>query len=479
MTRNDVVTMARSLWALLLLVCATGAFCQTPPTGEDGKRLDRLGQEVDDYRNKLRIPGLSIVVVKDQAVLWTKGFGYADVENRIPATPDTLYSIASLTKTFASTLVMQLVEQGKLDLDEPVSHYSSDFKDDSVRIKHLISHTSAGTPGERFEYDGNRYDYLTAVIEKKTGKPFVDVVVDTFFDPLGMTDSVPYHDVVADSDKWLASLGQDRLDRYREDLARLAQPYTYYGAGEILRAGYPPQDSIGAAAGLLSTVRDLAKYDIAIDRHVFIRPETQARAWTPFVSNGGERLPYGLGWFVTDWHGQKLVWHYGHWGTGFSAMYLKIPERKASVILLANSEALADHEWEDVTHNVFVCSFLGLWGEAHDCRKGADAALAAWIEKRRAAGRQVITVPADILETYVGQYQFEALENRIYTVTREGDRLFFSRPDGLRLELFAETPTQFFLKVRPYRLIFTNVAGQRPQLDVVEGDTTVHSKRVR
>ena len=57
----------------------------------------------------------------------------------------------------------------QLDLDEPISHYSSDFKDDSVKIKHLLTHTSNGTPGERYEYDGNRFDYLTAVIEKKTG----------------------------------------------------------------------------------------------------------------------------------------------------------------------------------------------------------------------------------------------------------------------------------------------------------------------
>ena len=97
---------------------------------------------------------------------------------------------------------MQLVEQGKLDLNEPMSHYSTDFKDDSVKIKHLLSHTSSGTPGERFKYDGNRYDYLTAVIEKKTGKPFVEVVVKTFFDPLGMSESVPYHNVVQDADKW-------------------------------------------------------------------------------------------------------------------------------------------------------------------------------------------------------------------------------------------------------------------------------------
>lgn len=479
MTGNNFAIFARNLIALALLANATGASAQTPPAGQDKIRLERFEEEIDDLRNRLRIPGLSAVIVKDQKLLWTKGYGFADLENRIPATPDTLYSIASLTKTFAATLIMRLVEQGKLDLDEPISRYSSDFQDDSVRIKHLLSHTSGGTPGERFQYDGSRYDYLTAVIEKKTGKPFVNVIVETFFDPLGMSGSVPYHKVVKDADKWVASLGKDRLDRYRTNLTSLAQPYTYYGAGETVRTTYPPEDSIDASAGLLSTVRDVARFDIAIDRHVFLKQETQERAWTPFVSNSGERLPYGLGWFVTDWHGLKLVWHYGHWGTGFSAMYLKIPERSASLILLVNSEALADHGFENVANNVFVCSFLGLWGHAHDCERNSQAALAKWIEQRRAMGRVAVPLPRDILESYVGQYQFEALDNRVYTVTRDGGRLFFHVPKGPRMELFAESESKFFLKIRPYRLVFTRAEGQLPQLEIVEGDETFHSKRLK
>jgi hypothetical protein len=294
-----------------------------------------------------------------------------------------------------------------------------------------------------------------------------------------MSGSVPYHAIVKDADKWRASLGQDHLDRYRQNLTRLAQPYTYYGAGETVHATYPPEDSIGAAAGLLSTVRDLARYDIAIDRHVFLEKETQKRAWTPFVSNDGKRLPYGLGWFVTDWHGLKLVWHYGHWGTGFSAMYLKIPERNVSIVMLVNSEALADHGYEDVADNAFVCSFLGLWGYAYDCERESQAVLAKWIGERRAKGRVAIAVDPDILETYVGQYQFEALDNRIYTVTRDGDRLFFSIPQGPTMELFAESESRFFLKIRPYLLVFTRPEGQRPQLEITQDDETFHSKRVK
>ena len=468
--------LARSLFALALLVNASGSLSQTLPSSDDKKRLERFEKEVDNLRNRLKIPGLSAVIVKDQKVLWAKGFGLADLENRIPATPDTLYSIASLTKTFAATLVLQLVEQGKLDLDEPISHYSSDFKEDSVRIKHLLSHTSNGTPGERFQYDGNRFDYLTAVIEKKTGKRFPEVIVETFFDPLEMSSSVPYHNVVDDADKWVASLGKKNLDRYRKNLTRLAQPYAYYGDGETVHATYPPKDYVGAAAGLLSTVRDLAKYDIAIDRHVFLKKKTQEKAWTPFVSNGGERLPYGLGWFVTDYHGLKLTWHYGQWGTGFSAIYLKVPKKNVSLVMLANSEALADHGFEDIANNVFVCSFLGLWGYAYDCERNSQTELAKWIEQRRAKGRVAVRLDPNILEAYVGQYQFETLDNRIFTIMRESDRLFVAYPEGFKIELFAESESRFFLKIRPYQFVFTKGEGQTAQLEIVEGGEIFHSK---
>lgn len=227
--------LGMSLLALALLFAACASRTEDRSQERDRERLEQFEKKVDEFRALLGIPGMSMVIVKDQKVLGARGFGFADVDGRVPATPETVYHIASFTKTFAATLIMQLVEQGKLDLDEPMSHYSSDFKDDSVRIKHLLSHTSGGaTPGERFEYSGSRFDYLTAVIEKKTGKPFREVMVKTFLDPLAMSSSVPGADVVDEADKWVAALGKENLDRYREVLPRQAKPYTLYGAGEIV-----------------------------------------------------------------------------------------------------------------------------------------------------------------------------------------------------------------------------------------------------
>jgi hypothetical protein len=344
---------------------------------------------------------------------------------------------------------MRLVEQGKLDLDEPASHYTSDFKDDSVKIKHLLSHTGGGaTPGESYAYNPDHYEYLTAVIEKTTGKSFRQVMVETFLDPLKMTSSVP---------------GPAALDepRYAKNLAKYSQPYTLYG-DEILHTHYPVI-FFGASAGLLSTVLDLAKYDAALDRHVILKKATQDRAWTNFISNSGKPLPYGYGWFVEDYHGARLVWHGGNWGTGFSAIYVKVPAKNLSLIMLSNSEALNSHlyevfnDHEEATHAVFACAFLRIFvfGGAKDldCEQISQTALAKFMEKRLAKARARVLARVDpaILDAYVGGYQ---RPTRVLQVTREGDRLFLDYPKGFKSELFPESDVKFFFKTEDLELTF-------------------------
>src|SRR5262249_4650747 len=215
----------------LALLPAARADDRPAPADQDRPRWQRLGKQVEQLRTVLKIPGMSAVVLRDQRVLWSKGFGFADTDKKIPATPETLYHVASLTKTLAATLLLQLAEQGKLDPDEPVSRYSAAFKDDAVRVKHLLSHTSEGTPGERYHYHGDRFNYLTAVLEKKTDKTFRQLVVETFLDPLGMAASVPGHDSL---DQAGATLDQEHRERYRRNLEKFALPYTLYGT-EVVR----------------------------------------------------------------------------------------------------------------------------------------------------------------------------------------------------------------------------------------------------
>lgn len=176
-----------------------------------------------------------------------------------------------------------------------------------------------------------------------------------------MSDSVPGHDLDSEGEKWSEILGNEKIARYQIVLQRLAQPYRLYG-DEIVHTPYPPK-GIGAAAGLISTVGDLSRFDIAIDRHRFLKKETQERAWTPFISNQGRALPHGLGWFVENYKGQKLIWHYGYWPDSFSATYVKVPEKNLSFILLANSDAASApfYYTGGIETSVFACAFLRLF----------------------------------------------------------------------------------------------------------------------
>ena len=321
-----------------------------PLLAADRDRFARFEQQLDQLRILLKIPGLSAAVVRDQEVVWDKGFGFADREERVLATPDTLYHVASLTKTFAATLILRLVEQGKLDLEEPASRYFAHVKGDRIKIRHLLTHTSEGIPGERFHYTAGAYWVVNQVIEKTSGKSFRELLVATFLEPLHMDRSVPGHDILTEGDRWADRLGKDTIRRYREVLKDLARPYHLYGSEEVV--ANPPYRayamdggeglaSIDAREGLISTVRDLAKYAAAIDRHQFLRQETQERAWTPAVTNGGQALPHGLGWFAQRHRGVKLVWHFGYWPYTFSALLLKVPEKNLTLILLANSDGLS------------------------------------------------------------------------------------------------------------------------------------------
>jgi CubicO group peptidase (beta-lactamase class C family) len=456
-----ILTMA--LLGQTLLVRAT-----VVDTNDLSAKIARFETVLESLRQELKIPAYSAAIVKDQKVVWARGFGYADVENKIPATEHTPYHLASLTKTFASTILMQLVQEGKVKLDDPVSKYGVTLESEGViRVRHLFSHTSDGNPGEQYRYNGNRFGELDKVVQKASGKSFGELLIANILDPLGMNETAPnvpravstkspnaagqaaeaevkaaVMDIIAGYNSgnvdliekrmaaqnnrfrgeggfltafsgaelrqaietgvkfkfeaynleaavygdsaittffmqgtimapnnsprtegpWRVSyiwnkqdgawklvhahqspLGgavitekhQQRFDRVSKTLA---QPYGLDREFKITKISYP--QGFGVSAGLISTVLDMAKYDMAIDQNKFLTKETQQLAFTPAVSTKGETLPYGLGWFTTNYKGTKLIWHYGYW-TGNSSFILKVPEQNITFIIMANSDNLS------------------------------------------------------------------------------------------------------------------------------------------
>ena len=167
--------------------------------------------------------------------------------------------------------------------------------------------------------------------------------------------------------------------------------------------------------------------------------------------------------------------------------------------MLANSEALADHQFqvgEDITHNVFACGFINSFvpevadvrgvrqsaappasptAPSTDCERTSRTALDKWIADRRAKARRAVPLETRLAAAYAGRYQFPG---RIVTITREGSRLFIDFPQGGRSELFAESPTQLFLKIRPWTMTFVREGERVVRIDILDTGEIVPAPRV-
>jgi CubicO group peptidase (beta-lactamase class C family) len=325
----------------LLAVCVVFVVCAAPgaqPAGDREQRIMLFTRYLEPLRIQAGIPGLSAAIASSGRIVWEGGLGFADVEARVAAAPHTPYSIASITKTATSTLLMQCVEQGRLILDAPIRTYTATVPDAGATVRQVLAMASDAAAGSTYRYDGDRFQALTPVVEACTGVPYRVALAGRILDRAGMADSVPGHDLEPPDSAASAAFDPATLTRYRGVLARMAKPYVVRDGSPAL-GEYPPK-GINASAGLVSTVRDLARYDAAIDTSVLTSAPTQLTAWTPFRLASGRESPYALGWFVQSTAAGRAVWHYGQWPT-FSSLILKLPDRGMTLILLANSDGLS------------------------------------------------------------------------------------------------------------------------------------------
>jgi CubicO group peptidase (beta-lactamase class C family) len=329
-----------------LVIAAAAAGVGSPLHAQGGMdaELRAFAAEVDSLRVAHRIPGLSVAVVRDGRVVLARGYGFADLEARTPATEHTAYHIASVTKTIAGVTAMRLVERGVLDLDRPMASYDqwaefcagardegpriffSDYDcSPNVTLRHVLSMQMNGTAGERFYYNPVSFSWGSRPIMQATGRAFSDLVAEEVFGPAGMT----------------ASARQHRNLPLRADVAaRVAPPYHADSAGAFVRSKDLEPQGDGAAGGVVSTVADLAKFDIALDEGRLLSDASKAEMWRPGRSPSDAVLPYGIGWYVQEVDGRRVVWHAGWWEQAYTALYLKLPDERLTLILLANSEGM-------------------------------------------------------------------------------------------------------------------------------------------
>jgi CubicO group peptidase (beta-lactamase class C family) len=329
------MTMTRR--SLVKLAAAAPFFATRPVLGDPLAADDSLRSNIRLSAGLLGLPGFVAGVVRDGKLSLVQAEGFADLESRTPMRQDHIFYLASLTKTFTAVMMMQYVQEKKISLDDYLLDYpflSVGFTPDrlfdpNVKLKHVLSHTSEGKPGDHFVYNGGRYNFVYGVFEKISGNTHhYQACAQEFLKrvekPLDLTST-------------LAGYPTDLKD---PRIPRIVTPYALdSGHKKATRdTGASGATTLYPAAGLLSTVDDLSKYMIALDENVLLSSESYAHLTTPYALNDGRLSPYGLGWSTQNVGGHAVHWHYGY-GDSYSALLVRLPEKKTSFIFLSNTGA--------------------------------------------------------------------------------------------------------------------------------------------
>jgi D-alanyl-D-alanine carboxypeptidase len=286
-----------------------------------GTSVARADQADDFIRAEMRrqnIPGLSLVVLEHGTVIKSEGYGLANTKLKIPATPQTVYRIASVSKQFIAAGIMVLVQEGRLGLGDPVRKYLDAAPPTwtAITIRHLLTHTSGLVPeapgfdpfkvqndadvistayslplrfmpGEKWEYSNTGYYVLAEIIRRVAGRPWPEYLRDAVFRPSGMNSTWPTNTT--------------------ERVPNRAQGYV---DNDALRDA-PDWIALRPSGAFLSTVLDLAKWDATLYTDKVLSEATRREMWTPVTLNNGSSYPYGFGWMFVDVGGHRLVHHPG------------------------------------------------------------------------------------------------------------------------------------------------------------------------
>ncbi|UCF41857.1 MAG: beta-lactamase family protein [Gemmatimonadota bacterium] len=355
MTRTRTLSLvATVLWL------AGPAVAQVHPPEAAGVASSRYAAQIDSARALVQafmathdVVGLSVAVGAQGEMVWTEGFGYADLENRSPVTPATKFRIGSIAKSLTSVALGQLYEGGRLDLDAPVQRYVPSFPEKRAPIttRQLAGHIAgvrhyddgefysavrypslaAGLaifaddtllyePGTRYRYSTYGWNLIAVVIEGASGEDYRSYMREHVLEPLGL------HGTVEDDPEAIVPW-RSRFYERAED-------------GTIVNAPYVDNLYKLAAGGYLSTARDITRFGCAMVRSVPLQPETVRLLWTSQQTADGELTGYGIGWRVgLDRDDRRVVSHSGG-SVGGRSMLLIYPDGDVVVVVTANTTPL-------------------------------------------------------------------------------------------------------------------------------------------
>ncbi len=301
---------------------------------------------LEQFRQSSGTPSLSAVIVKDGEIVWEGYFGTYDDEGDLPTVPETTYKIASVTKPIAAAAIVAESRENGLSLglsmasDEGWSDLCNFFttsttipfmaggKDqhgntippmDCAADVTLLDMLNMRANGERFVYNPIAFARIDRAIEGSGGRALRDIVRDRVVTPAEMNDVAL---------GWRDPLGGASL-RF------LAEPFHVVDGRAVTQP--LPDDDFRAAAGIIANPRAVATFDIAFDKGLIVNAGLVQMLENVQVGPLGD---YRLGWFLEDWEGKRLMWHSGWNERQYSALYLKVPEQRLSLIVMANTEAI-------------------------------------------------------------------------------------------------------------------------------------------
>ena len=326
----------RLLGALALLFGAANAQAQD---------YEDFGAFLEEFREESGTPALSAVIVADGEIAWEGYYGWSDDEGDVPTGPETTYKIASTTKPMAATAIIAEANAGGLSLDLPMSAdegfagtcewlsgspipFGSGGEDAygnpvapmdcSVPLT-LAQMLDMRANGDSFVYNPVAFARIDRAIRGAGGRDLRAILRDRVAQPAGMRDVAL---------GWRDPEGGDAL-RF------LAPPFHVVDGRPVKQV--LPDDDLRAAAGIIASPREMAKFDIAFDRGLLIPRASIRRLIDAEIGPLGD---YRQGWWLEDWNGQRLMWHSGWNEQKGSALYLKVPDKRLTLIVLANTEAL-------------------------------------------------------------------------------------------------------------------------------------------
>ena len=427
-------------------------------------RFARLDAALDTNFRELKMPGVSAALMIRGKLVWTGTRGWADIAARKPVTPDTPFNIASLTKPMTAVVLMQMVERGQLSLDTPMQRYDPTFTDARITVRHVLSMTSeAKPPGESYQYNGNPYGMLDSVIRGASGETLGQAFSTRLIEPLGLMQTSP-GDLAAGPQ----GLNAERAAHYQAIFGRVARPYNMYGGVELVPA-FAPDATPNAAANVIGTASDYARFADAVMRGRFLKPATLRRMWTNAVTSKGERLPYAYGWFAQEYRGHRVIHHYGYYDNAYSAVAVIVPKSELVFVALSNGGALSGHNGiGGIEGNAVACAVLVIFVDAAlPCAETAAANVARWHARFPPPPPEIASDPAK-LPRYTGTYRRPACGTA--TVLVDQGKLWWQSDAG-RFRLTQIGPDRFVMKEdnRVMTFVFDD-KGKVTRIDVTYPD---------